>query len=269
MSLNDVRDYNGRVSGTGSATATYNARVAHAFGYTAEELAVIPPDANLGLSCGNPVAMANIKEGETFVDLGSGAGLDVFLAARSVGASGRAIGIDMTDQMLELARRNATKGNYSNVDFVKSEITDMDLPDSTADIVSSNCVINLVPHYGKPDVFRGIFRILKPGGHMSISDVLKRCDLPDFIRNDMAMYVGCIACASKPTEYETWMHDAGFKDVMIIDTQKDLNVYQSDKESVGCCGKGSMCAPQKGKTGRTNIDSNEYVGAYQIYAVKP
>ncbi|KIY44288.1 NAD(P)-binding protein [Fistulina hepatica ATCC 64428] len=269
MSLNDVRDYYSRVSKTGSATATYNARVAHAFGYTAEELAAIPSDSNLGLSCGNPVAMANTKEGETSVDLGSGAGLDVFLAARSVGASGRAIGVDMTDQMLELARRNATKGNYSNVDFVKSEITDIDLPDNTVDIVSSNCVINLVPHDGKPDVFREIFRILKPGGRMSVSDVLARCDLPDRIRNDVAMYVGCISGASKPAEYETWMHDAGFKDVMIVDTQKDLNVYQSDKESVGCCGKGSVCAPKKGKTEGTTVDFNEYVGAYQIYAVKP
>ncbi|TRM62381.1 S-adenosyl-L-methionine-dependent methyltransferase [Schizophyllum amplum] len=268
MSVNDVREFYGKVTETATGTGQYNTRVANAFGYTAEELSAIPTDANLGLSCGNPIATANIKEGETFVDLGSGAGLDVFLAARQVGEKGRAIGIDMTDEMLDLARRNAAKGNYANVEFVKSRITEMDLPDSTADIVSSNCVINLVPEPEKHVVFREIFRILKPGGRLAVSDILAKTDLPDYIRKDLTLYVGCIAGASQSGQYEKWMKEAGFEDIAIVDTNKDLNVYQSDKQSIGCCGKGSTCSPQKSDPGM-NINFNEYVGSYQIYAIKP
>ncbi|KAL1747287.1 S-adenosyl-L-methionine-dependent methyltransferase [Schizophyllum fasciatum] len=269
MSVNDVRNFYSKVTETATGTAQYNARVAEAFGYTTNELSAVPSDANLGLSCGNPIATANIKEGEVFVDLGSGAGLDVFLAARKVGDNGKAIGVDMTDEMLDLARRNAVKGNYKNVDFVKSRITEIDLSNDTADIVSSNCVINLVPASEKHIVFREIFRILKRGGRMAVSDILTKTDLPDFIRNDLTLYVGCIAGAAKPEEYEHWLKEAGFKDITIVDTKKDLNVYQSDKQSEGCCGKGSTCGPKKSEAKGTNIDFNEFVGSYQVYAVKP
>uniref|UniRef100_D8PLB1 Arsenite methyltransferase n=2 Tax=Schizophyllum commune (strain H4-8 / FGSC 9210) TaxID=578458 RepID=D8PLB1_SCHCM len=270
MTTNAVRDFYGQVTETATGTGQYNARVAEAFGYSTEELSAIPSDANLGLSCGNPIATANLKEGETFVDLGSGAGIDVFLAARKVGERGKAIGVDMTDKMLDLAKRNSAKGGYTNVEFVKSRITAIALPDASADIVSSNCVINLVPHAEKPLVFREIFRVLKPGGRMAVSDILTKTDLPDFIREDLTLYVGCIAGAAKPGEYDGWMREAGFEDIAIVDTQKDLNVYQSDKESVGCCGKGSTCGTKKESEEKaTNIDFNEYVGSFQIYAVKP
>ncbi|KAF8223257.1 NAD(P)-binding protein [Tricholoma matsutake] len=251
-------------SSTQPDKVAYNDRVATVFGYSAEELRSIPDKANLGLSCGNPLATANLKEGETLVDLGSGGGLDVFNAARKVGPTGKAIGVDMTDNMLELARKNAVQGGYTNVEFVKSNITSMVLPNGIADIVCSNCVINLVPEPEKPAVFHEIFRILKPGGRLAISDILAKQPLPESIRKDAEMLVGCISGASMPSEYKQWMSDAGFEDIIILDTKKDINAYQDPQVSSGsgCCGSASArktCTP---------VDLNVFVGSFQIYAVK-
>src|SRR3954451_12081996 len=171
--------------------------VAEAFGYSADELAAIPAEANMGLSCGNPTATAHLREGEVVVDLGSGGGLDVFLAAAKVGPAGRAIGIDMTPEMIKLAHRNAAKANdgkdYSNVEFHLATIDKLPLPDNSVDCVISNCVINLAPD--KPAVFREIARVLKPGGRLAVSDIALKQSLPQEISHDLSAYVGCIGGA--------------------------------------------------------------------------
>ena len=197
--------------------------VAKAFGYSMEELASLPEDANLGLSCGNPTALASLRPGETVVDLGSGGGLDVFLAAATVGARGRAIGVDMTPDMIELATRNATKAGHQNVKFVLGEIDDIPLPADTADCVISNCVINLVPD--KPKAFSEIFRILKPGGRVAISDIALKKVLPDALASDIGAYIGCIAGAIPIVDYQQGLLAAGFDAVNIIDSGADLNAY--------------------------------------------
>ncbi|PLB39892.1 arsenic resistance protein ArsH [Aspergillus candidus] len=157
--------------------------IARAFGYSAEDLSSLPEKTNLGLSCGNPVGFANVNEGETVVDLGSGSGIDVLLAARKVGSSGKAIGVDMT-------KNNAQKAGLSNAQFIEATINAIPLPDASVDCIISNCVINLVPIGDKPAVFREIARLLKPGGRVAISDILARKPLPDHITKNMALYVG-------------------------------------------------------------------------------
>ena len=177
-----------------SALSSRNAgvkAVAQAFGYSAEELQSIPAEANMGLSCGNPTATAHIQPGEVVVDLGSGGGLDVFLAAKMVGPEGRAIGIDMTPAMIERARANAEAGGYTNVEFYLSTIDRIPLPDASVDCVISNCVLNLAPD--KPAVFREIARVLKPGGRVAVSDIALKHELPEAVAQSMAAYVGCIA----------------------------------------------------------------------------
>ncbi|KUL88253.1 hypothetical protein ZTR_05033 [Talaromyces verruculosus] len=203
--------------------------IAMAFGYSEEDLLSLPEKTNLGLSCGNPVAYANVKEGETIVDLGSGGGIDVFLAARKVGPTGKAIGIDMTKDMIDLATKNAKASGLSNTSFIEASITSIPLPDSSVDCIISNCVINLVPAKDKGLVFHEIARLLKPGGRLAVSDILARKELPKSIVDDMALYVGCIAGASQVTEYEEYLRQAGFQD----------------------------------------IDYNEWAGSFQIYAIKP
>ncbi len=211
--------------------------VAEAFGYSPEELASIPAEANMGLSCGNPTATANLREGETVVDLGSGGGLDVFLAAAKVGPKGRAIGIDMTPEMVELARRNAARGNngepFSNVEFHLATIDKLPLADNSVDCVISNCVINLAPN--KPAVFREIARVLKPGGRLAVSDIALKQSLPREISEDMLAYVGCIAGAILIEDYKRELIEAGFSNVEVIDSGKDLNAYAKIENQSGCC----------------------------------
>src|SRR5580693_10561183 len=173
--------------------------VAEAFGYTPEELISIPAAANMGLSCGNPTATAHLRRGEVVVDLGSGGGLDVFLASKMVGPEGRAIGIDMTPAMIERAQTNAASGGYTNVEFYQSTINSIPLPDASADCVISNCVLNLAPD--KPAVFREIVRVLKPGGRLAVSDIALKHELPEAVAQSMAAYVGCIAGAIKIGDY--------------------------------------------------------------------
>ena len=211
--------------------------VAEAFGYTPEELASIPAEANMGLSCGNPTATANLRPGEVVVDLGCGGGLDVFLAAAKVGPTGKAIGIDMTPEMLERARQNAARGNdgqcLANVEFHQANIDKLPLADASADCVISNCVINLAPD--KPAVFREVARVLKPGGRLAVSDIALKKPLPPEIGQDLMAYVGCIAGAVLMEDYRRQLAEAGFAAVQVIDTGADLNAYAKVENQGGCC----------------------------------
>jgi arsenite methyltransferase len=207
--------------------------VAEAFGYSAEELTSIPAEANMGLSCGNPTAIASIRPGEVVVDLGSGGGLDVFLASRLVGPAGKSIGIDMTPEMIERARANAKNGGYQNVEFHLATIDSLPLPDASVDCVISNCVINLAPD--KPAVFREIARILKPGGRLAVSDIALKAELPAAVAESMAAYVGCIGGAIKIDDYREWLLAAGFEHVEIVDSGADLNAYAKVENQAGCC----------------------------------
>ena len=191
----------------------------------------------MGLSCGNPTATAHLREGETVVDLGSGGGLDVFLAASKVGPAGRAIGIDMTPEMIELARRNAARGNdgqpFTNVEFHLATIDKLPLADNSVDCVISNCVINLATD--KPAVFREIARVLKPGGRLAVSDIALKQPLPKEISNDMLAYVGCISGAISIEDYRRELIAAGFSNVEVIDSGADLNAYAKIENQSGCC----------------------------------
>lgn len=182
-------------------------------GYSKTELDTVPEGANLGIGCGNPSALANIKAGETVIDLGSGAGFDAFLIARQVGPTGQVIGVDLSDEMLQLARRNAKKGKYANVKFVKGDIEDLVLEDNIADHVISNCVINLSLNKGA--VYQEAYRILKPGGMLSISDIILVKELPDFIKNALAGHIACIAGAEPLEDYLGYIKAAGFKAITI------------------------------------------------------
>jgi SAM-dependent methyltransferase len=184
-------------------------------GYSEEELKAVPQGANLGLGCGNPIALASLKEGETVLDLGSGAGFDCFLAARAVGPEGRVIGVDMTPEMVEKARENARRGGYGNVEFRLGEIEHLPAADRSADAVISNCVINLSP--AKEKVFAEAYRVLKPGGRVMISDLVLSRKLPEPVARSLAAYAGCISGASLKDEYLRLMEAAGFRDVRIVE----------------------------------------------------
>lgn len=183
-------------------------------GYSPEELSNIPEDADLNLGCGNPVALATLRAGETVVDLGSGAGLDCFLAAKKVGEKGHVIGVDMTPEMLDRARENCRRGGYKNVEFRLGEIENLPIADNTADVIISNCVINLSPN--KQRVFNEAFRVLKPGGRMIISDMVLLDELPESLKENMQAYIGCVAGAEMKTEYLKLIENAGFKQIEII-----------------------------------------------------
>ncbi len=265
--------------------------VAEAFGYTAEQLASIPAEANLGLSCGNPTAFAGLKPGEVVVDLGCGGGLDVFLAAAKVGPSGKAIGIDMTPEMIDLARQNAARSvdgkPIPNVEFHLATIDRLPLPDASVDCVISNCVINLVPD--KRAVFREIARVLKPGGRAAISDIVLKKPLPRELASDWAAYVGCLAGAIGVDEYRNGLREAGFGRVEIVDTKADLNIYARVEPERGCCcgslglplaqpATASCCAPPAAPEDTAfhhrmadrcdRYDFNEYAASVRIDARK-
>jgi arsenite methyltransferase len=252
--------------------------VAQAFGYSADELRSIPAEANMGLSCGNPTATAHLRPGEVVVDLGSGGGLDVFLAAKMVGTEGRAIGIDMTPAMIERARANAKAGGYTNVDFHQATIDHIPLPNSSVDCVISNCVLNLVPD--KASVFREIARILKPGGRLAVSDIALKGELPEEVARSMAAYVGCIGGAIRLDDYHTGLLAAGFEHVEIIDSGKDLNAYAQVEGQSGCCSPAmegeSCCQTPSESTLHGDLaellrkyDVNEAAASVKVYAIKP
>ena len=194
-------------------------------GYTPEELASLPEGANLGLGCGNPIALTNLKEGDTVVDLGSGAGIDCFLAAQKVGPRGHVIGIDMTEAMIAKARANASKSGHKNVEFRLGEIEHMPLDGGSVDVVISNCVINLVPD--KLAAFREIYRVLRPGGHFTVSDVVSKGTIPPGEREDMEQWAGCIAGALPRDEYLAIVGRAGFSDVE-VNAEVEYDYKKSD-----------------------------------------
>ena len=182
-------------------------------GYTDAELDTIPEGADLGLGCGNPVALASLKEGEVVLDLGSGAGIDCFLAANKVGQSGKVIGVDMTPEMLDRARENAIRGNYSNVEFRLGEIENLPVESGSVDVVISNCVINLSSD--KRRVFDEAYRVLKPGGRLMVSDIVLDKELPETLRNSIEAYVSCVAGASPKSEYLDLIRASGFQNINI------------------------------------------------------
>lgn len=186
---------------------------AKALGYNPNELAAIPAGANLGLGCGDPTADADIQSGQTVLDLGSGAGIDCFLAARRMGGAGHVIGVDMTDAMLERARANAREGGITNVEFRKGEIERLPVESGTVDRIISNCVINLAPD--KRPVFAEAYRVLKPGGILSVSDIVSFGKVPESVRRDAELWAGCIAGAMDKADYLGLIHETGFKDVTV------------------------------------------------------
>lgn len=259
--------------------------IAEAFGYSADQLNSIPAEANMGLSCGNPTAFASLKPGEVVVDLGCGGGLDVFLAADKVGPTGKAIGIDMTEEMIALAQKNAAKGARHNVEFHLATIDKLPLPDASVDCVISNCVINLAPDKGA--VFREIARILKSGGRLAVSDIALKKTLPAEIGSDLMAYVGCIAGAILIGEYRAGLLEAEFTHIEVVDTGTDLNAYAKVENQAGCCSPSmsaglpvasSCCSPSTVAADSTlhrqlaellqRYDVNEYAASVRVYAVK-
>ncbi|PLW67880.1 arsenite methyltransferase [Pseudohalioglobus lutimaris] len=284
---NAVRDGYGGVARQGLGSHQEGMRsIASAFGYSAEELASIPDEANMGLSCGNPIALATLRPGETVVDLGSGGGLDVFLASKEVGPAGLAIGIDMTADMVELARANAQKGDYANVIFHLAEIESMPIDSGSVDCVISNCVLNLCAD--KDAALAEVFRVLKPGGRLAISDIALKRALPEEFRNEVAAWNGCIGGALTIDENFAALERAGFTKVVIQDSNADLNIYK-EGGSAACCGPApssvklqtSCCdaasvepdeAPANFHETMSqlldSIDANDYAASVKIFAIK-
>lgn len=196
-----------------AGTATTLDMKAHAYGYSTADTSAVPQGANLGLGCGNPIALASLRPGETVLDLGSGAGFDCFLAARAVGDTGRVIGVDMTHEMLRKARANAVQGGYPQVEFRLGEIEHLPVADASVDVIISNCVINLSPE--KAQVFREALRVLKHGGRLAVSDVVATAPFPDQVQHDLALRAGCVAGASLLDDLEGMLRDAGFVDIRI------------------------------------------------------
>ncbi|MDP3791400.1 MAG: arsenite methyltransferase [Candidatus Omnitrophota bacterium] len=188
--------------------------ISKSIGYSEEDIKAVPENANLGLGCGNPVALTALKEGDVVLDLGSGAGFDAFLAAKKVGKTGRVIGIDMTAQMIKKARANAKKGGYSNVEFRLGEIEKLPVEDNSVDVIISNCVINLSPD--KKSVFEDAFRVLKPGGRLMVSDLVLVKDLPLIIKESVEAYVGCLAGAIFKKDYLNYIKEAGFDNIEVV-----------------------------------------------------
>jgi SAM-dependent methyltransferase len=186
---------------------------ARTLGYSEADLVGIPDGANLGLGCGNPVALASLQPGQTVLDLGAGAGFDAFIAARAVGPTGRVIGVDMTTEMVSKARANAKKGSYTQVDFRLGEIEALPVADASVDVIISNCVINLCPD--KRPVYQEAFRVLRPGGRLAVSDVVARAELPDEVKQDLSLHSGCLAGATAQADLVRILEEAGFADIVI------------------------------------------------------
>lgn len=280
-----IQSQYGKVALSGLSSQHEGVRaVAAAFGYSEDELTAIPAEANMGLSCGNPTAFASLRAGEVVVDLGCGGGLDVFLAARRVGSAGRAIGIDMTPPMIELARRNATRSGLSNVEFHLATIDRLPLAAASVDCVISNCVINLA--HDKPAVFREIARVLKPGGRLAASDIALKQPLPVELSQDLGAYAGCIAGAVLADDYRRMLREAGFSAIEVVDTGADLNAYAQVENQTACCSPAmtndglqlaAACCAEPGEERLharlaeilRRYDINDFAASVRVYAVLP
>ncbi|MCW4050590.1 MAG: arsenite methyltransferase [Candidatus Bathyarchaeota archaeon] len=203
---------------------------AKGIGYTQEELTNLPDTAiTAAAGCGNPTAIAGLKEGEVVLDLGSGGGIDVFLSAQKVGPNGKAIGVDMTDEMLDLARKNAKELGIENVEFRKGDIEELPVEDESVDVIISNCVINLAPD--KDKVFREAYRVLKPGGRLTVSDIVTKNELPQHIKDNLDLWAGCVSGAIPAEQYMGKLRDAGFKEVKEIASRGFGAVYSAEIEA--------------------------------------
>lgn len=256
--------------------------IATSFGYTESELSSLPSQANMGLSCGNPLALAALRAGEVVVDLGCGGGLDVFLAAQRVGSTGRVIGVDMTAAMLQRARDGQRQLGLTNVEFLEANLVDLPIPSEFVDCVISNCVINLVPDKAK--AFREILRILKPGGRIALSDIALKQTLPSHVQQSLEAYVGCISGAILIADYARLLREAGFESIVISESGSDLNVYaQAGGGSTNaCCGSGCDPAPDDASGSDSagglhaalarvleSFDANEFAASVRVHALKP
>ena len=225
-----VRDHYAKVAqreaGCCEGDTSRGCSVSEQIGYSKEDLASLPEEAEMGLGCGNPISFAELKSGEMVLDLGSGGGVDCFLASKIVGPTGKVIGIDMTPEMVSKARKNAASGNYQNVEFRLGEIEHLPAGDNTVDAVISNCVINLSP--SKLQVYQEAHRVLKPGGRFAVADMIALQPLPDHLKNDLVAYTGCIAGAELVSRLETWLKEAGFERIQIRVRQKSSEFIQRD-----------------------------------------
>jgi SAM-dependent methyltransferase len=287
--LRTVHDQYAAVARSGLSNEADAVRsLAASFGYSTADLASLPAEANMGLSCGNPVALASLRSGEVVVDLGCGGGMDVLLAAKRIGPGGKAIGIDMTADMLARARAGAEKAGATNVEFYQAQIDRLPLTDNSVDCIISNCVINLVPE--KDKVFREMLRVLKPGGRLAISDIALKQPLPVEVKSSIEAYVGCIAGAILIEEYERQLQAAGFAAVVVTDTGADLNAYaqaglsgtsccngaQPDTvtdlpQSLGCGGSADANSPQlhdQLASVLARFDANAYAASVRVHAIK-
>ena len=250
-----------RPSTSGSGPDINVVQISQNVGYRSEDLQSVPEGANLGLGCGNPVALASLKAGETVVDLGSGAGFDCFLAANAVGKKGRVIGVDMTPETLDKARENARRGGYSQVEFRLGEIENLPVADNTADIIISNCVINLAPD--KERVFAEAFRILKPGGRLMVSDLVLLSELPASLKESISAYIGCVGGAIGKDLYLGAIKKTGFQDVKVIDETtypiEDLISHPAAKDT----------GVDSATLGKTLSKLSAAVASIKVYAVKP
>lgn len=245
-----VRDHYAKVAqqetGYCDSTCSCGGNVSEQIGYSEEDLASLPKDAEMGLGCGNPISFADLQSGEVVLDLGSGGGVDCFLASKIVGANGKVIGVDMTPEMISKARKNAVSGNYQNVEFRLGEIEHLPAGDNTVDAVISNCVINLSP--SKLQVYKEAYRVLRPGGRLAVADMVALKPLPEHLQNDLAAYTGCIAGAELVSKLEGWLTEAGFKNVEIRVRRNSRDFIQSD-------------------AGESKLD--DYVASADVTAFKP
>ena len=245
-----VRDHYAKVAqqaaGCCEGDTSGGCSISEQIGYSKEDLASLPEEAEMGLGCGNPISFAELKTGEVVLDLGSGGGVDCFLASRIVGATGKVIGVDMTPEMISKARKNAASGNYQNVEFRLGEIEHLPAGDDTVDAVISNCVINLSP--SKQQVYKEAYRVLKPGGRFAVADMVALQPLPQGLKNDLAAYTGCIAGAALVSQLQTWLAEAGFENIRI-------RVRQPSREFI------------QGDTGVGKLD--DYIASANVTAFKP